>query len=104
MLRAASVHVVAGGEVHLIHIVAREELDPPRRAILAADPEEPTLQRLLADSTRRGYLEAFGEWRTSMAQRWRAAGASYVEVAADEDAAHAVRRIVEPPSFGAMRA
>jgi uncharacterized protein (DUF58 family) len=104
LLRAASVHVVAGGEVHLIHIIAREELNPPRRAILAADPEEPTLQRLLVDSTRRGYLEAFGEWRASMAQRWRAAGASYVEVVADEDPAHAVRRIVEPPSFGGMRA
>jgi uncharacterized protein (DUF58 family) len=104
LLRAASVHVVAGGEVHLIHIVAREELNPPRRAILAADPEEPMLQRLLVDSTRRGYLEAFGEWRASMARRWRAAGASYVEVAADEDAAHAVRRVVEPPSFGGLRA
>jgi len=103
LLRAASVHVVAGGEVHLVHVVAREELDPPKRAILAADPEAPTLQRLLADSTRRGYLEAFGEWRASMAQRWRAAGASYVEVVADEDVAHAVRRVVEPPAFRGVR-
>lgn len=104
LLRAASVHVVAGGEVHLIHIVAREELDPPKRAVLAADPEDPSLQRLLVDSTRRGYIEAFGEWRASMARRWRAAGASYVEVVADEEPAHAVRRIVEPPSFGGARA
>jgi uncharacterized protein (DUF58 family) len=104
LLRAASVHVVAGGEVHLVHIVAREELDPPKRAILAADPEVPGLQRLLADSTRRAYLEAFGEWRASMAQRWRAAGASYVEVATDEDVAHAVRRIVELPAVRGARA
>jgi uncharacterized protein (DUF58 family) len=104
LLRAASVHIVAGGEVHLVHIVAREELDPPKRAMLAADPESPTLQRLLADSTRRGYLDAFGEWRASMARRWRAAGASYVEVVTDEEPAHAVRRIVEPPAFHGARA
>jgi hypothetical protein len=36
-----------------------------------------------------------------MARRWRAAGASYTEVVTDEEAAHAVRRIVEP---GAARA
>jgi uncharacterized protein (DUF58 family) len=99
LLRAASVHVVGGGEVHLVHIVAREELNPPRRALLAADPEAPSLQRLLVDSTRRTYLEAFGEWRASMARRWRAAGASYVEVATDEEPARAVRRIVEPPAL-----
>jgi uncharacterized protein (DUF58 family) len=104
LLRAASVHIVAGGEIHLVHIVAREELDPPRRAILAADPESPTLQRLLVDSTRRGYLEAFGEWRSSMARQWRAAGASYLEVVADEEPSHAVRRIVQPPSFAGARA
>ena len=104
LLRAASVHVVGGGEVHLIHIVAREELDPPKRAILAADPEAPALQRLLVDATRRGYLETFGEWRASMARQWRGAGASYVEVVTDEAPAHAVRRIVEPPSFGGVRA
>lgn len=99
LLRAASVHIVGGGEVHLVHIVAREELNPPRRALLAADPEAPSLQRLLVDSTRRTYLEAFGEWRASMARRWRAAGASYVEVATDEEPARAVRRIVEPPAL-----
>jgi uncharacterized protein (DUF58 family) len=99
LLRAASVHVVAGGEVHLVHVVAREELDPPRRAILAADPEAPGVQRLLVDATRRGYLDAFREWRAAMATLWRAAGASYVEVVADEEAPHAVRRIVEPPAF-----
>jgi uncharacterized protein (DUF58 family) len=104
VLRAASVHIVGGGEVHLVHIVAREELDPPKRAILAADPEAPTLQRLLADPTRRGYLDAFADWRATMARQWRAAGASYVQVVTSEDAAHAVRRIVEPPSFGGMRA
>jgi uncharacterized protein (DUF58 family) len=103
LLRAAAVHIAAGGEVNLIHIVASEELDPPRRAILAADPEAPTLQRLLVDATRRGYLESFGEWRATMARRWRATGAGYVEVVTSEEPAHAVRRIVEPTAMVGAR-
>jgi hypothetical protein len=103
LLRAAGVHVVSGGEVHLVHIVAREELDPPRRTILAADPELPILQRLLVDATRRGYDDAFAEWRSNMARQWRAAGASYVEVITDEEPAHAVRRIAEPLVAGGVR-
>jgi len=103
LLRAAGVHIVAGGEVHLIHVVAREEIEPPRRTMLAADPESPTLKRLLADSTRRDYISAFAEWRSDMAHRWRAAGASYAQVIADEDPSHAVRRIAEPSGGSAQR-
>jgi uncharacterized protein (DUF58 family) len=103
LLRAARVHVVGGGEVHLIHVVAREELDPPRRTILAADPENPTLQRLLVESSRRAYDEAFGQWRTEMARQWRASGAAYVEIVTDEVVSHAVRRIAEPQSVGGVR-
>ena len=95
LLRAASVHIVGGGEVHLVHVVAREELDPPHRTILAADPESPNVQRLLVESARGAYLNAFGEWRAEMARRWRAADARYTEVVTDEPAAHAIRRIVE---------
>ena len=103
LLHAARARIAAGGEVHVIHIVAREEIDPPRRPILAADPEQPTLQRLLVDSTRPAYDEAFGEWRADMARRWRAAGAMYVEVVTDEPAPHAVRRIAEAPGIGGIR-
>ena len=35
-----------------------------------------------------------------MARRWRAAGAVYVEVVTDEDAAHAVRRIADAALVG----
>jgi hypothetical protein len=94
-LRAASVHSVAHGEVHLVHVVARDEIDPPRRAILASDPESPATPRLLAESTRGEYLRAFAEWRADMARAWRASGATYLEVVTGEPAAHAVRRIVE---------
>lgn len=103
LLIAAKVHIVGGGEVHLVHIVAQEELDPPRRTMLAADPERPALQRLLMDATRREYDAAFGRWRDETARQWRSAGASYTEVVTDEPAAHAVRRIAEPPAYGAPR-
>lgn len=95
LVRAARVHIVSGGEVHVVHVVAREEIDPPRRSMLAADPEAPQTQRFLTDATRRGYDAAFAEWRANVAHQWRAAGASYKEVITDEPAPHAVRRIAE---------
>jgi uncharacterized protein (DUF58 family) len=95
LLHAARLHDVAHGEAHLVHIVAREEIDPPRRPTLAADPEAPIVQRLLAESTRAGYERAFAEWRAEMARAWRASGATYLEVITGESAARAVRRVVE---------
>ena len=103
LLAASAVHMAAGREVHVIHVVAREELDPPRRPILAADPEAPTLQRLLVDSTRALYEQRFAEWRADVARRWRVAGAGYVEVVTDEGVSHAVRRIVRSPTAGGAR-
>lgn len=100
LLAAARVHRVARREVHVVHVVAREELDPPRRAFLAADPEQPSIERLLIESERRRYTDAFGAWRSNMARRWRAAGAVYVEVVTDEDAAHAVRRVADAALVG----
>lgn len=93
MLRAARVRIAAGAEVHVVHIVAREELEPPRRTLLAADPEEPATQRLLTDATRLDYQRAFGEWRREIARLWRASGALLTEVISDEPVPHAVRRI-----------
>jgi hypothetical protein len=100
LLRAARVHIAGGGEVHLVHIVAREELEPPRRTMLAADPEESGTQRLLSESTRREYESAFSEWRSDVAHQWRTSGASYVEVVTSEPASHAVRRIAEAAAVG----
>ena len=96
VLREVRAHSAGGGESHVIHIVAREELDLPRRTLLAADPEDPPLERLLTEATRRAYEEAFGEWRTEVARQVRAGGAAYTEVVTDEPAAHAVRRITRP--------
>jgi hypothetical protein len=71
--------------------------------MLAADPERPSLQRLLMDSTRREYDKTFAAWRTDKAREWWSAGASYTQVVTDEPAPHAVRRIAEPPVYGAPR-
>ena len=95
LLRAARVHIVANGEVHLVHVVASEEVDPPRRPLLALDPERHGVQRMLIESTRPAYQSRFAEWRSEMARRWRAAGAAYTEVTTSEPPAHAVRRIAE---------
>jgi hypothetical protein len=58
---------------------------------------------VLTESSRREYRLAFQGWRVEMARRWRATGAWYVEVIADEAASHAVRRIVEFPAAPPVR-
>ena len=80
-----------------MHVVAREEIDPPRRTMLAADPEQMTLQRLLAEATRRDTTRRSPSGAARWRAQWRAAGAAYTEVVTDEPTPHAVRRIAEPP-------
>ena len=94
---AAASHSAAGGDVYAVHVVAAEELDPPRRAMLAVDPERPQLRRALVDANRAEYVAAFAEWRAAVARRWRETGASFVSVTTDERPDVAVRRVVAPP-------
>jgi uncharacterized protein (DUF58 family) len=96
LLRAARERITADGDVLAIHIVAREELDPPDAAIIAIDPEHPELERSLVVETREGYRAAFATWRAELARAWREAGAAYFEVPDDEATDHAVRRIASP--------
>jgi uncharacterized protein (DUF58 family) len=93
MYRAACTHITGGGEVHVAHIVSTDELEPPRRTLLAADPEAPGVQRFLNDAVRADYQRAFGEWRREIARLWRGAGAAFTEIVTDEPVPHAVRRI-----------
>lgn len=95
LLRAAREQMSRGAEVVLVHLVAREELEPPPGARLAEDPEEVTLHRPLTGSTREGYRAAFDAWRAEQAATWRAAGARYIEVITDEPAERAVHRVVD---------
>lgn len=94
--RAARERVAAGGEVHALHVVAAEELEPPARSVLAVDPERADLRRPLTGASRAAYLAAFAGWREELARRWRAAGAAYALVRTDEPAEQAVRRITAP--------
>lgn len=96
LLKMASQLSAAGREVHAVHVVHPNEIDPPHKTTLLADPEQQDFKRPLTESTRRRYLESFGAWREQLARDWRMAGAYYTQVATSEPAAHAVRRIATP--------
>ena len=94
MLREGARIIAAGGDAHAVHVVAREELEPRGRALLAVDPEDETIRRPLDADARPAYERAFAEWRDATARAWRAAGAGYTMVVDDEPTERAVRRIV----------
>jgi uncharacterized protein (DUF58 family) len=100
LLRAASALVASDREVHAIHIVAGEELAPRARDVLATDPEDDAIARPLVEESYAAYIAAFSAWREETAAAWRAAGALFSTVAAEEPAAHAVRRVVGPGGAG----
>lgn len=95
LLTVASHLTAAGKEVHAIHVIHSDELDPPKRATLLTDPEDAAIRRPVTSETRREYLERFGAWREQLARDWRMAGAYYFACSTDEPAARAVRRIAE---------
>ncbi len=84
----------AGGiELHAVHIVAKEELDPSADPMLVFDPENEHMVRPLAEQTRAAYLRAFAAWREQLANAWHAAGAFYTMVRTDEEPWRAARRV-----------
>jgi uncharacterized protein (DUF58 family) len=92
-LRRARELIAGGTEVHAVHVVAREELEPDSAAFMATDPEAPEVQRPLLAETRTSYQAAFGAWRREIGRAWRAGGAAFTEVVTDESGARAVRRV-----------
>ena len=96
VLRAAALHLAAGGEVYLVHVIAAEELRPARGAYLVRDAESSGAERALSDETRSEYERRFAEWRAGIARAWRAAGASYTEAITDVAPARLVRRVCDP--------
>ena len=96
MLRAATIHLAAGGEVHVAHVIAEAELRPGGGSHLVRDPESVGEERFLGEETRAVYVERFGSWRRELARGWRAAGAAYSEVVTDEAASRIVRRLATP--------
>jgi uncharacterized protein (DUF58 family) len=91
--RRAGEIAAAGGEVHAVHVVAAEELDPPAASILAVDPEDATISRPFVAESRAAYLERFGAWRAELASGWRGEGLSYTLAMTSEPASRIVRRI-----------
>jgi uncharacterized protein (DUF58 family) len=101
--QAAAAHAARGGDVHALHLVAPEELAPPRDLALAVDPEDERVRRPFDAAARAAYLTRFAEWRATLARSWREAGAAYALVPSDEPAARVVRRIVRGEGHGAER-
>jgi hypothetical protein len=102
LLAVASRWVAAGREVHAVHVIAREELDPSRESLTVSDPEMPGLRRALTSGTRDSYMIAFGAWRDRIAHDFSDAGVAYsVAVVGDETPDHLVRRITAPRGMSA---
>ncbi len=93
MLRVGRELTAAGVELHAVHVVAREEIDPSTNAMLVFDPESEQTVRPLARQTRAGYLRAFAEWREQLASAWRGTGAFHTMVETDEAPWRAARRV-----------
>ncbi len=90
---AAAARAAAGGDVHVLHVVSAEEIDPPAALALAVDPEDATIERPLDDAARQEYRQRFAGWRDDVARSWRLAGATYREVRAGDDPALEVRAV-----------
>jgi uncharacterized protein (DUF58 family) len=103
LLTVASHWVVAGRELHAVHVVAREELNPPRESAMVSDPEATEIRRPLIGEARGEYMAAFSAWREQIAHDWSDAGVSYtMAVAGEETPDHLIRRIAVTRSGGAI--
>jgi uncharacterized protein (DUF58 family) len=89
--------VAAGREVHAVHVIAREEIDPPREAATVSDPEATDVRRALTGATRDSYIASYAAWRDKVAHELAEAGVAYTTaVVADETPEHLIRRITAP--------
>jgi uncharacterized protein (DUF58 family) len=94
---AAGRLVASGREVHVVHVVAAEEIDPPRDAMTVFDPEAGDIRRALTGETRGPYVAAFADWRDRIARELTDAGVSYaVAIVGADTPDHLVRRITAP--------
>lgn len=92
--RAAQALVAQGGDIHAIHVVARQELEPAIGTGMIMDPEHEEVRRPITPASRAVYLERFAAWRAELARAWRLCGAAFTEVVADDDPARVVRRVL----------
>ena len=102
MLVVASRLVAAGREVHAVHVIASEEIDPPREAATVSDPEAPGVRRALTGQTRDSYIAAYGAWRERIAHDFSEAGVAYTAaIVGEETVDHLLRRITAPRGMAA---
>lgn len=101
VLDASARWVAAGREVFALHVIAREEIDPPGNSIVV-DPEDEAIKRPLDASGLDAYREAFGTWRAGLIDRFRAAGAEYRTAVTDEEIPRIVRGVVAPAATVAL--
>jgi len=102
ILTVASRLVAAGREVQAVHVIAPEEIDPPRDAAMVSDPEAPAVRRALIGETRDAYIASYASWRDGLAHEFSDAGVSYsTAVVGDETADHIIRRLTAPRGMSA---
>lgn len=102
LLTVASRLVAAGREVHTVHVIAAEEIDPPSDAAMVSDPERPSVRRALTGETRDSYIAAYAAWRDQIAHEFADAGVAYTQaIVGEETPDHLIRRITAPRGVAA---
>lgn len=102
LLTVMSRLVAAGREVHAVHVIAAEEIDPPSDAAMVSDPESPSVRRALTGETRDSYITAYAAWRDQIAHEFSDAGVAYTEaIVGEETPDHLIRRITAPRGVAA---
>jgi len=102
LLTVASRLVAAGREVHAVHVIAAEEIDPPSDAAMVSDPETPSMRRALTSETRDSYITAYAAWRDQIAHEFSDTGVAYTTaIVGDETPDHLIRRITAPRGVAA---
>lgn len=94
LVSVASHWVAAGREMHAIHVIAAEELEPSRESAMVSDPEAEEIRRPMIGEARQKYMASFAAWRDKLAHDLSDAGISYtMAVTGGEAPDHLIRRI-----------
>jgi len=102
LLPTVSRAVVAGKEMHALHVIAPQEIDPPKETLLVSDPEATDVRRPLYGDARDVYLKAYAQWRDQVAHEWSEAGVAYSTAIVGEEAPdHLIRRVTAPRGIAA---
>jgi uncharacterized protein (DUF58 family) len=102
LLAVAGRLVASGREVQTVHVIAPEEIDPPRDAAMVSDPEAPETRRALTGDTRDSYVAAYAAWRDRIAHDFADAGIGYATaIVGEETPDHLIRRITAPRGVAA---